>query len=481
MKRPLKFTFVVIAVIVLMLLAIACGGGGSSSKGSALPAFVTTTISDPPTCSRTAGGNFQRMLVTIADVQIHQSATAGDNDSGWISLTPGLKSAPKQVDLLAIGNTGCFLAELGSKTQIDAGTYQQIRIILAPANTQVAGNACVSGAHCVYTSDGAFHALDLSSEATTGIKIPSGQIAGGKFTVGDGETKGLNIDFDGCRSLVSQGANGRYRLKPVLHAGEVSLSSNAITGSLIVSGTTTPVTNSKAIVALEQKDANGVNRVVMQTMADGNGQFIFCPVPAGTYDVVVVAMTVAGTNPNESYATTIITGVQPGAALGNIPMVLTSGTNKAQASITGTVSTASSTAGVAADVAVSALQKVSLGSNDVLVTVPLVQQQNSVITVTTATGSTCTANTACASYELAVPAAQPNVAAFATTNMSYTQSTATPVNYVVGAQAFKVDGAGATNCSPSEVQVSTAQVGGSISVTAGAVTAASPINFTGCQ
>jgi hypothetical protein len=37
-------------------------------------------------------------------------------------------------------------------------------------------------------------ALQLSSESTTGIKIPSGQIAGGDFTVASGETKDLNID-----------------------------------------------------------------------------------------------------------------------------------------------------------------------------------------------------------------------------------------------------------------------------------------------
>jgi len=56
--------------------------------------------------------------------------------------------------------------------------------------------------------------LQLSSESKTGIKIPSGQIAGGDFTVGSGEDKDLNIDFNACASVVVQG-NGQYRLKPV--------------------------------------------------------------------------------------------------------------------------------------------------------------------------------------------------------------------------------------------------------------------------
>ena len=64
--------------------------------------------------------------------------------------------------------------------------------------------------------------LLLSSESKTGIKIPSGQIAGGAFTVASGETKDLNINFDTCASIVVQG-NGQFRLKPVLHAGEVAL------------------------------------------------------------------------------------------------------------------------------------------------------------------------------------------------------------------------------------------------------------------
>ena len=41
-----------------------------------------------------------------------------------------------------------------------------------------------------------------------------------------GQTKDLNIDFNACASIVQQG-NGQFRLKPVLHAGEVSLDSRA--------------------------------------------------------------------------------------------------------------------------------------------------------------------------------------------------------------------------------------------------------------
>jgi hypothetical protein len=64
-------------------------------------------------------------------VRIHNSANAGRNDPGWIDPTPNLQSSPQQVDLLAQASTECFLAMLGSKTEIQAGSYQQIRVYLA--------------------------------------------------------------------------------------------------------------------------------------------------------------------------------------------------------------------------------------------------------------------------------------------------------------------------------------------------------------
>src|SRR5207249_11899877 len=77
---------------------------------------------------------------------------------------------------------------------------------------------------------------ELSSAATTGIKIPPGQIANGGVTVAAGETKDLDIDFNTCVSIVQQG-NGKYRLKPVLHAGEVTTTSTSINGTVVDSAT----------------------------------------------------------------------------------------------------------------------------------------------------------------------------------------------------------------------------------------------------
>lgn len=465
-----------ITTLFLVGLFVACSSGGGSTTTTL--GKVNVTLSDPPTCAGPSGA-FAHVYVTISDVKIHQSATAGANDPGWVDLTPGLSSAPQQVDLLGIANNQCFLAMLGSQTELQAGTYQQIRVYLASTGpNKSSGNPCVGNvANCVVlASDNSVHPLDLSSESQTGIKIPSGQLAGGNFTIGAGEVKDLNLDFDACASIVTAGG-GHYRLKPVLHAGEVALTSSSVTGTLTDSVTHAAIPNAKSIVALEQKDTNGTDRVIMQVTPDANGNFVLCPVPAGTYDVVAVAVSGTGV----AYAATITSGVQPGSALGNIPMVAQTGPNTSDASITGTVTSSTGSAGTVADVSLYALQQVSISGSNVNVIIPLAQQSSSTASLTTASGGTCPANTDCADYTLAVPAMWPNIGTFSAGGTTYTQSTATPVAYSVGATAF-VPMSGATlDCSPSEVTVNTLSGGGAINVTPGTSVTAATTTFTGCQ
>src|ERR1051325_6862674 len=148
MLRRLSFLLVLLAMAGIW---IACGGGNNSvSKTTAQPAPVTVSMSDPTTCSSSASGLYKSVFVTVTDVQINASSTAGDNAPSWIDLTPNLKTSPQQVDLLGVANSQCFLASLGSSTALQPGTYQQIRIILADNSTTVSNNACkTAGANCV--------------------------------------------------------------------------------------------------------------------------------------------------------------------------------------------------------------------------------------------------------------------------------------------------------------------------------------------
>ena len=460
-------------IILATLLSLAgCGSGSNSSSLTPNPAnqngTVMLTVSDPPTCSSGSNGPFLHVWVTITNVKINASSSASDNDAGWIDLTPNLSNSPQQVDLLGVASNQCFLATLGS-IALQPGTYQQMRIILADNNAPPASNHCntsPASANCVVlAADGSSHVLDLSSESKTGMKIPAGQMVGGQFTIANGENKDLNIDFDACASIIAEG-NGKFRLKPVLHAGEVSTVSSSINGKLVDKATGQPIAGGKAIVALEQPSA-GIDRVVMQTTPDASGTFVFCPVPAGTYDVVAVAVSGTGV----SYAATVTMGVVPGNALGNVPMNAVAGVNTGEASIIGMVTTAGSGSPIAADITVSALQ---IAAN-VQLTIPVARQISATALLATAPLPACPPNTDCATYTVDLPGVNPTVGTFNSNGTTYTTGSAGPTAYLVEARAFVPGSGGTPDCSPSTL------VTPPLTVTPGNITNAPPLVFSGCQ
>jgi hypothetical protein len=412
--------------------------------------------------------------VTITDVQANTSSSAGDNDSGWKDLTPSLSSHPKQVDLLGQANNQCFLATLGDAQELQAGNYQQIRLILAGDNTTVANNACGGSANCVVlSSDNSVHPLLLSSEAKTGLKIPSGQIANGGFEIAAGETKDLNIDFDTCASIVQEG-NGSFRLKPVLHAGEVSTTSTSINGSVMDKTTGNPVAGN-VLVALEQKDATGVDRIVMSTLAAPDGSFVFCPVPAGTYDVVIVAMGANGV----AYLPSIITGVANGQTTGNVDVWPGSST-QSTATLTGSVTSQnSSNAGTVSDIGLSALETISGGGATFTIPLlPTTTQTSATLSVeTSAPGGTSTCpspNIDCATYSMVLPSGGPYIGAYSSAGTALSAG-APLATYVVDAEAFVPSSGGSADCNPSEQKSQAIALADSFTISV------APLAFTQCQ
>ena len=116
----------------------------------------------------------------------------------------------------------------------------------------------------------------MGSETTTGIEIPSSNIAGGRFTVGAGQQQNLNLNFDACASVVALAGN-QFRLEAVLLAGDTGVSSPVVNGQLVDSATAMPVPNGQFTVALEQLDNRSIDRVMMETTTDAQGNFQFCP------------------------------------------------------------------------------------------------------------------------------------------------------------------------------------------------------------
>lgn len=101
-------------------------------------------------------------------------------------------------------------------------------------------------------------------------------------------------------------------------------------------------------MALEQKDGSGVDRVILSTLADANGNFALCPVPAGSYDLVATAVNGVGV----FCSTRVTTGVQASTSVGSIPLTPEPSSNVVStgpASLTGVVQASGLAGGVSED------------------------------------------------------------------------------------------------------------------------------------
>ena len=466
---------------------VSCGGGTTITGGFNPPTgTISVSLSDPPSC-RFPAGNFQNVWVTVRSVMVHISSTAGDNDTGWQEIAPNLANAPIQLDLLSIPAGGCILAMLGSNVSLPAGDYQQIRLILL-ANNATSGpspNACstVNAFNCVVlANNGGTFALNLSSQANTGLKIPPGQIVGGPIRVGAGQHVDLNIDFNVCASLVRQG-NNQWRLRPTLTAGQVSSVSTGIGGRVVDSVTTNPLTGgagAEVQVALEMPDSGGIDRIIMQAAADSSGNFNFCPVPAGTYDVVAVGQDGAGV----TYGATVVTGVTQGTALGNIPLIAQAAPGTMAGTINGVVTSENAGAGASIDASLSAFQSITVGGNPRQVTVPLFA--NSVSNIATSAtpltmGVTCPANTFCEGYSLIVPAQNPSFGAFASGGTMFSVPAAAPFSFTVEGRAFRPMSGGTPTCTPTSQTTSMDSMSAALAAVSGTPVTAQTLAFTTCN
>ena len=461
MARNPRAGAVLLAVVAIFAIAgiiVSCSGGSKSmSTGMGT---VNVTMSDPPSCMP-PNGQFTHVYVTVRSVQAHISATADDNSSGWQELAPQLASAPVQIDLFSKPQATCILARLGSAS-LPAGSYQQIRLLLvsntAATSAGPSTNACAgSGFNCVVLQDSTIHELQLSSQDNTGLKIPPGQIVGGPLQVTAGQSVDLNIDFNACASIVQEG-NGKFRLKPTLTAGQVSANNTGISGQVLDSITKAPIVGSVQVAIEQQDPTSGVDRILMQTVADSNGNFNFCPLPTGSFDIVAVGIGPA----NLPYNATTVLNVPNGTNLGAIPLIAEVGAT-APAVFQGFVTATNGATAGTIDVSLSALETVASGAATTRpITIPLqtipatttTPEVDSTGLISVSTNTSCPtgapANSNCAGYTLVVPASNPSVGIFSSSGFTYSTPATGDVLFTVDARAAVPLSGGTPDCTPSE-------------------------------
>lgn len=216
------------------LLLAGCGSTGSDGATGSM----TVEMTDAPIDSADA-----------VNVFIERVEVQSQDGSGWIVLNEPQQS----YDLLELVNGA---TEVIGSSELEAGTYNQIRLVLS------------RDGHSVVVEDEEY-----------GMTVPSGAETGIKLNV-NAEIEPdieyvLLLDFDASRSVVKAGQSGLYILKPVIMAKE-----KAITGN--IAGTVNPADAEPVVHAIADSDT------LASTIADtSSGDFTLIGLEEGSYDVFV--------------------------------------------------------------------------------------------------------------------------------------------------------------------------------------------------
>lgn len=189
--------------------------------------------------------DFEEVNIFVDRVEVNRE----EDEEGWIE-----HSEPAQYyNLLELVNGN--YENLGV-SELEAGTYHQIRLILGDDNYVVI--------------DGESHELTTPSAQQSGLKLVINK------EIREGEEYVLQLDFDAARSIVVTGPPqnpGKYILKPVIRASSVSEDGN-------ITGTVLPLDARPAVYAISGPDT------LTSTFSDlETGEFELVGLSEGSYTV----------------------------------------------------------------------------------------------------------------------------------------------------------------------------------------------------
>ena len=192
-EKASAFRYIILTVFAILATVLylgGCGGGGSTSTGT-LKLAITDKQSD----------QFQNVVIAIKEIRVVPAGheNAADNDAALPVLAKF--DTPKVLDIMTLQ----FVQEALGDVVLPAGTYSQIRLILAPNPN---GN------------QDPVNYLTLKTDPNTKIALttPSGQQSGlkvlGPITVKPGVINAVMIDFDPNTAIVQRGSTNQYNFKP---------------------------------------------------------------------------------------------------------------------------------------------------------------------------------------------------------------------------------------------------------------------------
>ena len=257
-----------------ILIFTACGGGGSSDGGGS-DGGGTGTVSFGLTDSST--GKYLAIYVTIDEVQVNKKDSSSNGNSGWKTVATPMKT----YNLLKLVNG---VTEILGEDELEAGTYQQIRMIIgktAESENNINGEPHPD-ANYVVLNDGSYVHLKIPSGYQTGVKLVH------TFEVEEGSFVELVLDFEACKSVAETGS-GKYILKPTIKVIETATKYD-VYGKVTEDNTDPAIPITGALVSAQISDglsASVVRSTLTSDVADEVGQYRLLLSPGQTYNIVV--------------------------------------------------------------------------------------------------------------------------------------------------------------------------------------------------
>lgn len=240
MNKRIKTNFTQILTGILMLGMIAFTGCDSTDSAPEM-GTMEVRMNDAP-------AEFDEVNIFVERVEVNSSQ---NEDNGWLLL-----SEPQQsYNLLELVNGA---HEVLGSTELEVGTYQQIRLIIAQEGTNVIVN-------------GEQKSLTVPSGGQTGVKLNV------NAEISEGITYVLLLDFDADRSVVNTQQGESYLLKPVIRATNEAQTGN-IGGSVSVDATL------RAILNAGTAEADTVSTTISD---EETGGFLLVGLEENSYTVTV--------------------------------------------------------------------------------------------------------------------------------------------------------------------------------------------------